>query len=62
MSRIYDRQLSCGCQYSSDGGGGCLPCYAETPLELHVCKTAHEIWHASEDYKKFLKECEEGNK
>lgn len=25
-SRIYDRQLECGCLVSSDGGGGVIPC------------------------------------
>ena len=24
--RYYDRTLECGCMYSSDGGGGLMPC------------------------------------
>ena len=24
--RTYDRTLECGCMYSSDGGGGLMPC------------------------------------
>ena len=25
-SRLFDRELRCGCLISSDGGGGCIPC------------------------------------
>lgn len=27
--RTYDIHLACGCMLSLDGGGGCMPCYAE---------------------------------
>lgn len=29
MSRIYNIKLECGCLISEDGGGCCIPCYAE---------------------------------
>lgn len=62
--RIYDRVLDCGCMYSSDGGGGMIPCHYEMPTQEDIdkCIAAHQKWHDSEDYKKFKEECIEKNK
>ena len=69
-SRIYDRELKCGCLVSSDGGGGCMPCHYVIPDEplteedekqIALCTEAWEEWLASDDHKEYVKEVEYKN-
>ena len=53
MSRIYDRELQCGCLISSDSGGALIPCMSDN------CK--YSEWMKTKDYQKHLKEIEERN-
>ena len=58
--RTYDRTLECGCMYSSDGGGGLMPCgYGKE--QPNKCEKAHKKWYKSEDYKKYCEEVKEKN-
>jgi hypothetical protein len=75
--RYYDRTLKCGCSYSSDGGGGCMPCsygYGcgkkgcdennlcdDCIAQEKKCEEAHKEWRKSKDYKDFQRECYENN-
>jgi len=69
MGRLYDRHLPCGCDISSDGGGGVMPCYAEygdmskekDRKQLALCQKSWDEWMKSADYKKHLKEVWERN-
>ena len=64
MGRYYGRVLECGCEYSSDGGGGLIPCcYDDSdPEQSKKCKEAHDKWRKTQDYKNFKKECIENNR
>ena len=63
-SRIFDRSLSCGCLYSSDKGGGLMPCSydASDKKQNRKCEEATEKWMKSKDYRKYLKEVRQKNK
>lgn len=70
MSRIYDRQLECGCLISSDGGGAIIPCcylgyglYSEEEeKELErKCNEAWEKWKQTDDYIIWQYECYANN-
>ena len=76
-SRVYDRTLDCGCMYSSDGGGGLMPCTygygcdkegcdennlcQECIDQMRLCEECHKKWYKSDDYKKYEEECIENN-
>lgn len=62
--RYYKRVLECGCMYSSDGGGGLIPCCDDDsdPKQVKKCMKAHAKWHKSKDYKLYLKEIKEKNR
>ncbi|MDX1279442.1 MAG: hypothetical protein R3269_11660 [Oceanihabitans sediminis] len=51
--------------YSSDGGGGLMPCIylpeEATQEELKACEDAHKEWYKSDDYKQYQEECYENN-
>ncbi len=75
--RYYNRVLDCGCMYSSDGGGGLMPCYygygcgkkgcdeknecQECREQPKKCQEAHKKWHKTDDYKKYQEECIDKN-
>ena len=77
MGRLYNRTLDCGCMYSSDGGGGLMPCHYgygcgkkgcdeknecnECLEQIKKCQKAHKKWHKSEDYKRYKQECIDKN-
>jgi len=54
MSRIFDRELKCGCLISTDGGGALIDCFSDD------CK--YPEWMKTEDFKKHNKEIREKNK
>lgn len=66
-TRIYDRELECGCMFSSDGGGAHIPCYADYSREedradaVKLCIKSYQKWIKTEDYQTYLDECEEKN-
>lgn len=63
MGRTYDTVLECGCQYSSDGGGGLMPCCYDEPTdeEMQKCEIAHKKWKESGEEKKYLDDCHLNN-
>jgi len=76
-SRTYDRELKCGCLISSDGGGGCIPCYYgygcdkedcdennqcdECIGQEKLCEDAWDEWKQTYDYLLHSRECIERN-
>ena len=60
MSRIFDRELECGCLISSDGGGAVSSCcyvgYGATKKEVDECKKAWDDWKKTLDYEKWNQE------
>lgn len=76
--RIYDRNLTCGCMISSDGGGGVIPCCygygcgkkgcdekkqcEDCIKQEKLCVRSWEEWKKSTDYKKHMRETEESNR
>lgn len=58
MSRIYDRELPCGCLISSDGGGGLIPCHApiSQPKLFKLHKDSWQEWIDSKDYQLHIEE------
>jgi len=63
-SRMYDRELECGCLISADGGGAVVPCsYPEvsTDKEHEKCAKAWAEWKKTPDYKLYKEQVVERN-
>lgn len=65
MGRTFDRQLTCGCALSSEGGGGVIPCcypgYGASKAEMERCDKAWKEFKKSKDYELFKQECIDNN-
>jgi hypothetical protein len=61
-SRIYDKELRCGCLLSKDGSGGLIPCYAEygnmdNPDDVKSLDIHNRCWakfEKSKEYKEYF--------
>ena len=65
-SRLYDRELKCGCLISSDGGGGLMPCnygeeFGATKKQVEFCSKCWREWRKTDDYTLYKWECIEKN-
>lgn len=62
MSRIYDKELKCGCLLSNEGGGSVIPCYAEwgdmnNPDDVKALDLHNKCWaqfEKSKEYKEYF--------